>query len=125
MVLAVDLPTLSESLNGLAYTEVNFNDWNSVSGNNLRAAKAYLTRRLSEGSLPGLAQGEHGSFDIEKLISTYSCPLYIPYRFRKNDDVEERHHYIVVKNSSAEDWQIARAWRTDEKGKKIEEYKFY
>jgi hypothetical protein len=91
-----------------------------------RKAGEFIFRLRLKGQLPGLPINEKGSMrcqdpPAEGLFDTY--PVSRTYYFRfENRDIQTVLHYTAVKMSKISDWQLQKAWRSDENGQIVEQY---
>jgi hypothetical protein len=82
----------------------------------LAAAVAFLHNLKTEGRQPGWSKDDCGDFSWpESAANSYT------FRIMKKGD-SSTYHYIVTRTSKSDPWKLQKAWRTDQRGNKIEEY---
>ena len=99
-----------------------FRDPNSPITKALRA----LISLHDQGQLPGVGKEEHGvaRLELPKPVGEPKSPYFWSQEFHFIiQDSPPRHcHYVVVQAYPNGDYQLQKAWRTDEAGKVIQEY---
>jgi hypothetical protein len=74
----------------------------------------FLRELRDKGQLPGSSKEDHGS--------TWANPHSLDtVDVRKNGD-SSTYHYSVRRASNAGSWKLQKAWRTDQRGRTVEEY---
>ena len=82
-------------------------------------AAAQFRGLRNAGRLPGIARDEHGNLETQSLSSGKNVvyPVAITFHVTKEHD-EARYSYVLTKASSATQWELARAWRTEASGQR-------
>jgi hypothetical protein len=82
------------------------------------AAISYLKTMKDQGQLPGWSKDEHGTPKETTMDSSgNSATIAI-----QKSDAASIYHYQVIRASKDEPWKLHKAWRTDDKGRTLEEY---
>jgi hypothetical protein len=82
------------------------------------AVVSYLKDLKEEGQLPGWSKDEHGKSKGVKFHFGFNSATV---EAQKNDD-SSVYHYTVIRASGEDPWKLQKAWRTDAKGRVVEEY---
>lgn len=92
-------------------------------------AKQALMQMFKENRLPGVSPSDHGnasSGDIAMMTSNkvlhVTYPLSVKFDLDKAGE-KSTNHYQLLRTTRGSEWQLQRAWRTDEQGRPAEEWK--
>ncbi len=85
------------------------------------AAIRFLRDMKGRDSLPGWSKDEIGVGHSGSKQFADAGTVSVTFDFQKNGD-SSFYHYTVSQASEASPWKLQKAWRTDEKGAKMEEY---
>jgi hypothetical protein len=83
----------------------------------IHGAIAFLKALKEKGQQPGWSSHDKGEAALEAY--SYFAPKSVTFNVRKHGDTS-RYRYTVVRKSDA--WELQKAWRTDRKGRTIENY---
>jgi hypothetical protein len=92
-------------------------------------AREALMKMLKENRLPGISPAEHGnasSGSIDVMVSNEVQKVTYPFSVTFDLDKEgekSTNHYKLERAVRGSEWQLRRAWRTDEQGRPSEEFK--
>ena len=88
---------------------------NAISMEKMDGAVKFLRSLKNKGQLPGWSKNDKGALDLE----SYSAS--VTFGIRKNGDTST-YHYTVIQSSNVTSWKLQKAWRTDNRGRRIKDY---
>jgi len=90
-----------------------------LSEEDLHGAIEFLKSLKATGRQPGWSAHDKGEAALETY--SYFAPKSVTLRIRKQGD-RSFYHYTLIRPSEAAGWQMQKAWRTDRKGRTLEQY---
>ncbi len=86
-----------------------------ISTERISEAEEFLRNLKKKGQQPGWSKNDKGAIELEAYSNS------VTFGIRKNGD-SSIYHYTVSQTSKDSPWTLQRAWRTDQKGRMIQDY---